>query len=429
MSFEPSRRLGFGEKYCALLHEQKLGTATICVAVRVRRKLDFGAFRRAWETLFARQPMLRATLRTSGDDYELGFDARFADISLRFVQAASSAVWEREFSQDISAPLDLQRACWRASLVEVAVAPAAVESYITFSALHSIADAKSVSWLLGDLLRIVRGLERGQDVGTSSHSRVASLDDLLDRTRFAAPTPPSRDPAAPLAFQAPTALGDARCQDLFRITSADLVPRLHAQAKKHGVTLTHAIMAAFARELCVANGRSSMPFDLMTAIDFRSYTRPAAPRDLLAFYANKAMIQLNPDLDREFWQLAGEAKAAVGRALEQFQLPPATPRLFAHLLGVKDACLAAQRFFCSYVLSNVGIIDEAFSGLEGDWFPDGFYFTVSNQASLFGLSLFVATLGGKLFINYNFPSPALARPWVEALAERMLATLERAATG
>src|SRR5688572_23328482 len=123
VSSDSSRRLGFGEKYCALLHEQKLGTATICVAVRVRRKLDFGAVRSAWETLFARQPMLRATLRTSGDDYELGFDARFADISLRFIEANSTAVWEREFSQDICARLDLPRACWRGSLVGVAVAP------------------------------------------------------------------------------------------------------------------------------------------------------------------------------------------------------------------------------------------------------------------------------------------------------------------
>ena len=76
MNLDSSRKLGFGEKYCALLHEQKLGTATICVAVRVQRKLDFGALRAAWETLFARQPMLRATLRrvrrVSGDaDYNL----------------------------------------------------------------------------------------------------------------------------------------------------------------------------------------------------------------------------------------------------------------------------------------------------------------------------------------------------------------------
>lgn len=172
----------------------------------------------------------------------------------------------------------------------------------------------------------------------------------------------------------------------------------------------------------------SSAFDLMTAIDFRSYTLPAAPRDLLAFYANKAMIQLSPSLEGEFWQLAGAAKGAVTSAVEHFQLPPATPALFTHLLGLKDTSLARQRFFCSCVLSIAGVVDEAFSGLEGELFPDGFYFTVSNQASLFGLTLFAATLGGTMFVNYNFPSPALARRWVEALADRMLATLERAAT-
>jgi hypothetical protein len=399
----------------------------LCVAVRVRRKLDFGALRSAWETLFMRQPMLRATLRSSCGDHELSFDARFADISIRFIQATSTAAWEREFSQDIAAPLDLARACWRASLVEVAVAPGAVESYVTFAALHSIADAKSISWLLGDLLRIVQGIETGQAVSTSTYADCPALDEILDRTRFAAPSPPSRDPAAPLAFQAPTALGSATCHDLFRIASAELVQRLRAQGKKHGVTITHAVMAAFAREFCAANGQRSMPFDLMTAVDFRSYTLPPAPRDQLAFYANKALVQMSPNLDQDLWQLALEAKKALAGAIDQFQLPPAAPPLFTHLTGLMDGSLARQRFFCSTVLSNAGVVDEAFSGLEGDLFPDGFYFTVSNQASLFGLTLFAATLGGKMFINFNFPSPAIARPWVEALADRTLAALERAA--
>lgn len=397
-----SREMGFLEKIAVIFHDKMAGSCSIAVMVDVKTILDYQQFKQAWEILFQRQPMLRATYENKQDKYYFNFNAKFSDIPLKHINTDNFSDVMKEYSQDIVRPFDFTKNFWRATLVTM---PSSTCSYIIFAAGHTVSDSKSISHVLGDLLRVMQELQQGLIPHTNSLTIPLALDDILDRTKFKKPID-DNVVSQHVMFEQNTLPETAQSANLLHAVKPDDFIKLLQSCRKHGVTITAALNAALAKSLADANS-DIKKLVLSIAVDFRPYTKTLTTNAILAFYAHQIMFDLDLNDDQDFWVLAKQAKQQYQKILSEYVLFAADDQavfndIFTHIKSSQEQ----QHFFIPYSVSNAGVLDSSFENLSEALQIKNYYFTVLNQA-VFPLAIFAATINNQLCLNFNFSIPAL----------------------
>ena len=154
MQNQTSRKMGFLEKINSVIRDERMGSNSIAVMLKINNLINFAEFKTAWKILFKRHPLLHATRREEGKDYFFDFNANFFDVPIKHIETNDLEKVDQEYSRDIIKNFDVNTYLWRVTLITEKRSQC---SYVIFGATHAICDAGSVSQLLGELLR-----KRGQ---------------------------------------------------------------------------------------------------------------------------------------------------------------------------------------------------------------------------------------------------------------------------
>ncbi len=414
MTKTTSRKMGFLEKLIVVIHDEMAGTASGSAMVKIKTKIDFELFKKAWHVLFQRHPFLRATLRIEDKNYFFDINAHFSDIPIKHIQSNDLAKLDNEYSRGIIKPFQLDRYFWRTTLFTTQET-----SYILLGIAHTISDGTSISWLLGDLLRIILELKSGKEPDTQSRPVPPAIDEILDRDRFSVPKETAELLTNDLVFENEASLTSATSQNLLRSLDPEVFTKLLAACREHGVTITSAMCAALTLSLLELKSNKTDALTLSIAFSLRSFTKTPVSGQDLAFYAHQLLFQLDLKHDIDFWHLAKQAKQKYSQAFHEYQLLPAdNDDFYDELAAALQNNLKQKQFFVPYTISNVGPVDSAFTGCD-EFNIDGFYFTAMNKA-VFGFIVFAATINNKLCFDFNFASPALSVETATKLADGMI---------
>ena len=406
--------MGFLEKLTTVIHDEMAGTPSISTMLKIKTQINFELFKQAWHILFQRHPLLRSTIRIENNNYYFDFNADFPDIPIKHMKSNDLVELDQEYSREIIRPFQSENYLWRATLFSMNEA-----SYIILGISHAISDATSISWLLGDLLRIILELKNHKEPDTQSRPVPVAIDEILDRDKFSPPKDTSEPITDDLAFENETSLTSVTSQNLFRTLDPKVFTQLLDACRKRGVTITSAMCAALTLSILELKQNKTDNLNLMMVFSLRPYTKTPVSNQDLSFYASQTLFQLDLKHDLDFWHLAKQAKQKYGQAIKEYELLPADKDAFADkLVAALKNTLEHQQFFIPYTMSNIGPIDSVFAGCD-EFNIDEFYFTALNQA-VFNFIIFAATIKNKLCLDFNFASPALSVDTATKLADRMM---------
>ena len=408
-----SRKMGVLEKLSTVIHDNAAGSTSVAGRLAIKRAIDFALFKQAWRILFDRQPLLRATIRVDlNGEYFFDLNANFSDIPITYKQTDDSQEVEQVYSRDIIKMFESDSYLWRAALIS-----GSEESVIVFGSIHSISDAKSISYLLGDLLRIILELEQGMVPNASSYDMTDPLDVLLDLNQFSlAGTTQETAPRRLLMEKSVAKTAFVSKNQICFIEPDDFIC-LHKKCRDHDVTINSALAAALVISLTQILPGEEGAFYLPFAVNFRPYTKTKMDNQTLAFYAHMVEAHIQHP-EQSFWIVAKEAHLKCRAALAAYQLPPNNLDFFDGLKNTIAENYANGCFFGDYCFTNVGLIDDSFKGCECFGIHD-FCFTVLNQG-IFGVLISAATVNNRLSLNFNYAVPALSDKTVRAIIDKTM---------
>lgn len=412
---EKLRKMGFLEKITLLFHDQMAGSTAVAAMIKINTIIEFQRFKEAWRVLFLRQPLLRATLHVDDADYFFNFNAQFNHILFKHINSNNFSDVMQEYSHGVIKEFNLNLYFWRATLVTM---PNEHCSYIIFGAQHTICDAKSTSQLLGDLLRIIQELDNNITPNCDSFPIPQALDLILDRSKFTKPAIAATPPATQLLFENKVAVDKAQSTNILKTLNADIFAQLLAACRMHNTTITAALCAALTKS--IFENKTCDELDLSIAFDLRPYTKEKTSHQVLAFYAHQLLFNLDLKVDCSFWNLARQSQEKYQQAINEYTLESAdNNELFSNIAAGITAHFDKGKFFVPYTITNAGVVDEAFIGLEAKYKAEHFSFTILNQ-QLFGLIICTSTLNNNLHLNFNFSVPALSEESATKLIERTI---------
>lgn len=419
MSNNFSRKMGFLEKFSSLNNDRMAGTTNCNAILKINTTLDFSLFKQAWEILFQRQPMLRITRRIEQEDLFFDFNADFNNIPIQFIETNDFAVVEQEYSREIVKPYDLSRYYWKTTLANM---PNNSCSYIILGISHANSDGLSISWLLGDLLRLMLEIGSSQKPSTASLPIPLALDTLLDRTQFKTPQlesiPTSLVEA--VSFHQPATITSARSENVFRLLSPATQQQFLNNCRQHQTTVTSMLCAALALSLHKLGYEKNDYMAMAVAFNLRNYLTQKIPDRLLAFYAHMSAFNLEIHSNQDIWSLSKQIKLKVQKALQEYTLPPNNSEIMTGVYRDWENSIANQKFYSTYCVSNLGVVDAAFAELDQHYSIESFYCSISQQALIFPLLLVAIGINHKLCLDFNFASPAFNKEAVEAIADSIL---------
>lgn len=414
------REMGFLEKIATLFQETASDSTCVAIMIGLDNSIDFDQFKAAWRVMFARHPMLRARKIGENLAWSFKFDVNFDEINIKHSKARTFHDVDIEYSQVINRTFDTRKHLWRATLAEVGD-----KSYIIVGASHAISDGKSLSWLLGDLLRCIIELEAGKQPDTTSYPVPEPFYKIINRKFF---TPPAQPPAFPeqiLSFEGSPSVTPPVSKNRYQIIEPKQLRQLVANCKQHNVTITSALTAALAQTIFNTITPNKREIIFSVAVDMRPYTEPRVAERVLAFYAHQIMFILERNPKISFWELAQHAMQQYRSALKEYNL--ISPDDHATIQELKQAALDAianQQCFIPYTLSNVGIVDAAFKDCERFNIKD-FFFTVQNQL-LFNFIVFASTINERLCLNFNYCDPVISDKTMDGLIDDTMHSLQAA---
>ena len=418
------RKVGYQERWLSETFFEMREAFSLTSMIGFTGDVDYKLFSKAWKILFQRQPMLRTRLHREEEGYLLTFDADFDDVPLLETNTDDKEHWKNIFHDHFFPQLDINTYCWKAELVNVNDSS---EHQVIFTTVHTISDALSMSYLLGDLLRIIIALKHNEKVDTTSIEVPPPVDDILNKRLFLPSNTDISVNEPPWKFQEAYDVNRSRTSCIFDVIGKSKVDAVLQRARKESVTFTSAFCAAFAKSIAKMRGRSGkyhVPMSIV--LDLRKYSDPIQGWDIFCFYAAKRLSDLRLDSNQPFWDNARQVQSEIDRILLEFKLPDPedhTKELNAYMDAWKDS-LAAQQFAVPGAVSNLCEIDSSFSDIEPDFIVNGFYFSIGINVPLMPMIIFLATIKGECHLCCTYTEPALSSQQAEELAANTIKYLD-----
>ncbi|WP_233838697.1 phthiocerol/phthiodiolone dimycocerosyl transferase family protein [Paraburkholderia sp. ZP32-5] len=279
-----------------------------------------------------------------------------SSIPLKVVDHDSSA-WTAE----VAAQISLRFKNGRGPLLRATLLHGAARSIVVLCVHHSIGDALSLSFLLGDLLRVMAG-------GAPLLSReTAAMEQLVERGSAAAP-PPQPAVVEPAAQVLAPQHVQTDISDLDNLTpyvealclGSELTHSLRERARTEGATVQTTLASAIATVLRrLTPALEELPLRVLTPVDLRR--RLLDHSDHLAVCVGAAILVDNAPQDASWWAKArslGDGLTGIDTQQSAMGLLGAMEGLMARTTTPAEAAaLIAGPFAAEFMVSNLGVVD------------------------------------------------------------------------
>ena len=230
------RPLGSFEEFFWLIDQHR--PAHFALAAKVRGATTFGQWRNAFDLVQRRHPLLSVCIETNGNSRPYFCRNVAAPIPLRVIQANDATLrWKLEMEVELSIPFDPEDA----PLVRAVLLHEPDQAVVIVVAHHSIADGRSVAFVIRDLLRALSG----EDIDVLP--LLPSHEEILGLTRINA-IQPLQQSIAPTPVKPATYIREEQSRPRIkgvRLSSA-LTGMLRERARREKTTVHGALSAALA---------------------------------------------------------------------------------------------------------------------------------------------------------------------------------------
>ena len=299
MPNQTSRKMGFLEKINSVIYDENIGSGSISGILKIISPINFSEFKTAWEILFKRHPLLHATSRKNGKDYFFDFNAKFSDITIKYMETNGLEKVDQEYSRDIIKNFEVNIYLWRATLI---TEKERQNSYVIFGATHNICDGKSISQLFGELLRTILAIRAGDHLDTTSHPVPPAIDEILDRERFSPTKGPIKPPVTTLSFEKDVSLDSICSKNLLCAMNLEDFTKLLANCRNHETSITGALLAALTFAVLEIQQQDRKDgIDLSIAFSLRPYTKKSSSDRDFTNYVDGFLFHLDLKTHDDFF--------------------------------------------------------------------------------------------------------------------------------
>src|SRR5215469_9352816 len=358
------RPLGGLEEFIWLLDQSR--PAHFVMAAEVSGTTTLSAWCRALDFVQARHPLFSVRIARNKEDRPCFYQERTASIPFRVVQGTDATRrWESEAELELSIPFDPTAA----PLVRAVLLHEEQRAVCLLTAHHSIADGRSIAFVIRDLLEVVSGKPVGR------LPVMPSVEDILGVTSADISYPssgPTSLPERPAVF---VTKEDTRPRIKGLSLTTQLTGRLRQRARQEGTTVHGALSSALALAFWqVVDDLSASPVRIMSPIDARKVLGLGEGCGVLVASGS---VTIEPCEAITFWEIARSATARLekARTLEAIKaVRYGTHQLMKQSLDVPTvAAVAARGYTHDIMLTNVGPLgyqtDFGELRLEAVWGP------------------------------------------------------------
>ena len=334
------RSLGAFEEFLWLIDQNR--PTHFALIAEVTGHTTIPEWRRALDRVQQRHPLFSVCIEMNGESVPY-FRKDTVPIPLRVVQGTNAVErWELETELELSIPVDARQA----PLVRAVLLHEEQQAACILVTHHSIADGRSVAFVIRDLLQAVSGNQIG------SLPVIPPLEEILGVTteEQAAADSPSSVETLPWVNK------EARP----RITSLQLTPELTSKvrerARQEGTTVHGALSSAFALAYWrTIDELNPEPIRILSPIDIRNMLGLGED---CAFLIGSGAVTIDPYAATTFWEIARSAMAGLAKAQTLEAITAARKGLSQILAQRIDvltaAAIAAQGFAHNILLTNLG---------------------------------------------------------------------------
>jgi NRPS condensation-like uncharacterized protein len=358
------RSLGALEEFIWLLDQSR--PAHFVMAAEVSGTTTLSDWCRALDFVQVRHPLFSVRIARNKEDRPCFYQERTASIPFRVVQGTNvTQRWESEAEFELSIPFDPTGA----PLVRAVLLHEQQRAVCLLTTHHSIADGRSVAFVIRDLLEIVSGKPVGRLPVMSSVEEILGVTSADISYPRSGPTFSSERPAVFVTKE------DTRPRVKGLSLTTQLTSRLRQRARQEGTTVHGALSSAFALAFWqVVDDLSASPVRIMSPLDVRKLLGLGEDCGVLVASGS---VTIEPREVTTFWEIARLATARLGKAqtLEAIRaVRYGTHQLMKHGLDVPTvAAVAARGYAHDIMLTNVGPLgyqtDFGELRLEAVWGP------------------------------------------------------------
>ena len=344
----PLRPLGSFEHFLWLIDRNR--PVHFALAAQVQGSTEIQQWREALELVQRRHPLLSVRIETDGNcrphfRQEIG-----TPIPLRVRQDKNATRdWALEMELELSIPFDPQGA----PLMRAVLLHDAGRAVLILVAHHSIADGRSIAFVIRDLLQVLSGRALDFLPLLPSHEEILGLT----WNGAARPDRSIADTASP-AVRGATYI---RKEDLRpRIKSLRMTPvltrKLRERARQEGTTVHGALSAAVALAAWLEGPNfKHAPFRICSPIDTRKLLGLG---ENCAALMDAVTVDIRPRMPVDFWDLARESMVGLSRAQTLKAVVESRSSLCQALTAGIDvpaaAAICARAFAHDIMLTNLG---------------------------------------------------------------------------
>ncbi len=335
------------------------------------------------------------------------------NIPLRVIVADENFQWESEIEMELSLPLDSTKA----PLARAILVQKHDSSVFILTAHHSIADGKSYSYIMRDLLSEITG-EKLQILPF-----MGSVDDILGLPEAKGNGPGFENVLPVIAHKGSPNLNISTrgLPHLERIQFSSLLTQKILNRSRMEKTTFHGALCAAALGACreLSPALNDKIIQLLTPIDCRN---ALGANDECWLCISSKSISFEPHADWSFWELARFAKGALAgtKSIEYVQgfMDYIRQAVFSNLSYQSMFDILASILIQDIMVTNLGLIDVKTDydtlKLKSLWGP------IVNSGNDYAQNIGACTINGSLHLTHYSWSP------IEFLLKKMKQIMETA---
>lgn len=416
MSEKIIRRLGVGETWLTLLHDQAYGTAQATLLASIEGKINQQLFKDALDYLVKRYPQLDSHIILQDDGYYLVAQSREAP-AIKFEAYTENNAWQAAITRETNDILPQDKYLWRATLLSP-TDPNSNLHHILLTIHHVVCDGASSVALIDALLEFFNDpniqpipdplpdvVEKLFVPAGNDDSELGKQQDLLIDAKLYR-----------WMHQKACNAAERKTHFVFGFMSQQDVLQLHKTCKAHQISINAAFNAAM---LLAAQSMLGQTFTggLSTPINLRSFTNGVVTNEDVGFFCG-VIDTVHPDINEntDFWSLAQSYNQQLKERFAHFSLP--TDYDFTELKASMQDVLNSERdYFCyNFMVTNMGQCE--FPHQSPRYQLQALRFATCRKAADNNMMMLVNSTDKGLFYTFGYPTPAIGEEWAVQFVQR-----------
>ena len=296
------RPLGSFEEFFWLIDQNR--PVHFALAAEVQGLTMIGRWREALDLVQRRHPLLSVCIEKKENSHPYFRQETGVPIPLRVAQGNNVVQgWESEMELELSIPFDPQHA----PLVRAVLLHEANQAVVILVAHHSIADGRSIAFVIRDLLRALSGNRIDLLTALPAHEEILGLTRSDAVQAHPNKESNSRVPARPAIYLRKE---DSRPRIKGLRLTPELTGKLRERARQEGTTVHGALSSALALASWQIADESS-PLRIVSPIDTR---KSLGLGEDCAVLIDAGVVAIEPHRSSSFWDIARHSMAGLATA-------------------------------------------------------------------------------------------------------------------